>query len=109
MSLAAIKNVLRQLTQEMKEHLDTHGDGWLAPGDDPYTVSIPGCMFFAKSNPNVEPVIPTREQRLTYGVLRSVAAGLWQWMVIGDRSDMVKFDIEDGRWGIVGMGMFAPR
>ena len=93
-----------RVSAQLREHRSAYGDGWLLPGDDPYTVSLPGCIFFAKSNPN-----PTegRQQHLTYGILSSVAAGLWQWMIIGDRVREVRFEIEDSSWGIVGIGVIG--
>ena len=99
-----LKRVLTRMSAQLREYMNAHGDGWLLPEDDPYTVSLPGCTFFAKSNPN-----PThgRQQHLTYGILSSVAAGLWQWMIIGDRVREVRFEIEDSSWGIVGIGVIA--
>lgn len=94
-----------RLSAQLREHRNAHGDGWLLPEDDPYTVSLPGCTFFAKSNPNRT---QGRQQHLTYGILGSVAAGLWQWMIIGDRVREVRFEIEDSSWGIVGIGVIAP-
>ena len=112
MPFLALKRVVSQVGVQAKEHIDKNGDGWLSNTDDPFYVSVPGCSFFAKSNPNPgPPVAPGRrggQEHLTYGILVSVAAGLWQWMLIRDHLNMVKFEIEDGDWGIVGMGTVTP-
>ena len=105
---ALIKSTLLQLAAKMREHLHRDGDGWLSQSDDPYESGAQGCVFWAKSNPDPGPGIRPRRQHLTYGILSSVAAGLLQWMVVGGRTDVVRFDIEDGHWGIVGFGMLAP-
>ena len=111
-SLQALKRVLMQVGLQAKEHMKMEGDGWLFEADDPYNVGIPGCAFFAKSDPNpgppMAPGMPPRQQHLTYGILVSVATGLWQWMVIRGHLDVVQFDIEDSHWGIVGMGSILP-
>ena len=107
-----LKRVILQIGTRAKEHIQVYGDGWLSDADDPYTVEIPGCAFFAKSNPNpgppMAPGMPGRQQHLTYGILISVAAGLWQWMIIGDHLDVIQFEIEDSQWGIVGRGSITP-
>lgn len=103
-----IKRTIQQLTAEMRAHLNREGDGWLSHEDDPYERGLPGCVFWAKSNQDPAPGIHPRRQHLTYGILNAVAAGLWQWMVMGDRNNVVRFDIEDGQWGMVGFGMLAP-
>ncbi|KAG7006835.1 hypothetical protein G7Y79_00012g031710 [Physcia stellaris] len=103
-----IKSTLLQLKSVMEEHLHKDGDGWLSRKDDPYESGAQGCVFWAKSNPNSGTGIRPRRQHLTYGILSAVAEGLLQWMVIGGRTDVVRFDIEDSQWGIVGFGMLAP-
>lgn len=105
MPAASLKRVILQGIARVEAHLDLYGDGWLSTEDEPYTISIPGCVFFAKSN---SIPVHARQQHLTYGIVNSVLAGLWQWMIIGNRLDVVTFDIEDATWGVVGMGVVAP-
>ena len=111
-SFSALKQVVSQVGIRAKEHIEKDGDGWLSTADDPFSVEVPGCSFFAKSNPSPgPPVAPERRGRrehLTYGILVSVAAGLWQWMLIRDHLNMVKFEIEDSTRGILGMGSVTP-
>ena len=90
----------------LNRYLDLHQDGWLSDEDDPYTLEIPGFSFLAKSNGNPAP--SGREQHLTYGILKSVVAGLWQWMIIKDHLDETHFGIQDSQWGLVGMGSVTP-
>ena len=112
MSFLALKRVVSQVGARAKEHIKEDGDGWLTNTDDPFSVEAPGCSFFAKSNPNPgPPVAPERRGRrehLTYGILVTVAAGLWQWMLIRDHLSMVNFEIKDSNRGIVGIGSVTP-
>ena len=111
-SFLALKRVVSQVGARAKNHIEKDGDGWLTNTDDPFSVEVPGCSFFAKSNPNPgPPVAPQRRGRrehLTYGILVTVAAGLWQWMLIRDHLSMVNFEIEDSNRGIVGIGSVTP-
>lgn len=110
--IQALKRVVKQVGLRAEEHIEREGDGWLSAADDPYNVQIPGCSFFAQSNLNPEPPMapgmPAREQHLTYGMLVSVATGLWQWMVVREHVDALQFDIQDSHWGFVGMGSILP-
>ena len=104
----ALKRSITQVGSRARAHILEHGDGWLWAQDDPFVEEVLGCTFFAKSNPNPGPAPAQRQVHLTYGIMISVAAGLWQWMLIRDHLNMVIFDIEDAKWGIVGIGTITP-
>lgn len=78
------------MQDQIQAHIDTSGDGWLLPQDDPYQRDWPssssrtlnltlvadrrmqGFYFIAKSSPLP---VPGGEAHLTYGIIRDALKG----------------------------------
>jgi len=111
----AYAKTLLSLHRTLSAELNTTGDRWLSPSEDPFGWDLElGCLLEFWSNPEkgVSPLPGDagrmEKQHLTLGILHSVVEGLLQRLVYKGLYEFVYVEVFDSGWGLVGMGFVSP-
>ncbi len=98
---AKLGNTILQTQRALRAYVAEH-DAVSVPlrnQDDPYESNSDwkGCAFCVTH-------YPATHRHLTYGTVLNVLQGLWQCLYRDGRFTEVRFQVEDERWGTVGVG-----
>lgn len=109
----AYAETVLSLKRTLETSLNTTGDRWLSPSEDPYGWDIElGCWMEFWSNPEkgINPTNPEKKekQHLTLTMLIAVMDGLLEGLVYKGLYEFVYVEIWDRVWGEVGMGFVSP-
>lgn len=100
------------INQQIRNGGPQYAKHWLTMQDDPLVFQYQGngaeagyrSIFYAESVVNEDGL----QQHLTYGIMENVVKGLDDWMQQGHHWFGVRFEVEEGRWGLVGRGLVLP-
>ncbi|MCJ1451089.1 hypothetical protein MMC28_001424 [Mycoblastus sanguinarius] len=93
---------LAQAMADLRQQMRLPKDQWLPYDEWTYIEDKWSCLITAESSSMPGPM--GVKQHLTYGILHSAVAGLWQVMYVEGRFYEVDFAIENAPWGIMGFG-----
>lgn len=98
---AKLGNTILKTQQTLRTYVTEHHAAFLSlrNQDDPYESNSDwkGCAFCVTH-------YPATHRHLTYGTVLNVLQGLWLFLYRDGRFTEVRFQVEDERWGIVGVG-----
>ena len=102
----SVQGALQGAIMAVQDWIVQHGDGPIQSRPEDAKMGISGEWYMTPPNWNMQVFARSQKGVLTYGILGAALLGLQQYVLSGyDRSnDPLVFQINDGKWGEVGIG-----